>query len=87
MLQAHNDPGGFSGRHLFRKAPDFPLLVNVFLKNSQRSYEAPGLADLDNGDLKYQVDFREIYASVLEKWLEADARAILNRTFPEIGLV
>ena len=39
---------------------------------------APDLLDLDNGDLKYQVDFRSIYASILDKWLQTDAEKILN---------
>jgi uncharacterized protein (DUF1501 family) len=36
----------------------------------------PRLDDLDdNGDLKMQVDFRSVYASVLSDWLEAPAEA------------
>ena len=41
----------------------------------------PSLSDLDQGDLKYTVDFRQVYASVLEKWLTADARQILGSKF------
>jgi len=41
----------------------------------------PSLSDLDQGDLKYTVDFRQVYASVLEKWLTADARRILGSKF------
>jgi uncharacterized protein (DUF1501 family) len=29
----------------------------------------PNLADLDGGDLKSAIDFREVYATVLDKWL------------------
>lgn len=32
----------------------------------------PSLTSLDNGNLKMQYDFRQIYASVLEQWLGAD---------------
>jgi uncharacterized protein (DUF1501 family) len=30
----------------------------------------PSLVDLDNGDLKYNVDFRQCYAAVLRDWLD-----------------
>jgi uncharacterized protein (DUF1501 family) len=30
---------------------------------------APDLVNLKDGDLQYQVDFREVYATVLDKWL------------------
>jgi uncharacterized protein (DUF1501 family) len=34
--------------------------------------------DLDEGDLVYGTDFRGVYASVLDDWLKADSKAILN---------
>lgn len=39
----------------------------------------PDLADLNEGDLKYKVDFKDVYATVLNKWLSADDRKILGR--------
>ncbi|MCB9838807.1 MAG: DUF1501 domain-containing protein [Phycisphaeraceae bacterium] len=36
--------------------------------------EHPSLTDLDdNGDLKFTIDFRSVYAGILEDWLKADA--------------
>ena len=35
----------------------------------------PSLTDLQNGDLKYTVDFRSVYATVLDRWLGADSAA------------
>lgn len=49
--------------------------------------EMPDLRNLDQGDLKYQVDFRQAYATVLEKWLQADATVVLNEKFPPLGFV
>jgi uncharacterized protein (DUF1501 family) len=37
------------------------------------------LNDLNEGDLKYQVDFKNVYATVLNKWLQGDDRKILGR--------
>ena len=32
----------------------------------------PNLSDLDQGDLKYETDFRSVYASLLQKKLDFD---------------
>ncbi len=40
--------------------------------------EAPSLLNLDEGDLRYELDFRNIYATLLDKWLEADAGSIMQ---------
>lgn len=50
--------------------------------------DPPSLRDLDdNGDLIYTVDFRQVYATLLEDWLEADARAILEGNFSKLGFL
>jgi uncharacterized protein (DUF1501 family) len=41
----------------------------------------PSLTDLDNGDLKFDTDFRSVYATVLEKWLGADSVRVLCARF------
>ncbi len=41
----------------------------------------PSLSDLDMGDLKMQVDFREVYAAILQNWLAVDSSAILGQSF------
>jgi uncharacterized protein (DUF1501 family) len=41
-------------------------------------HEQPSLTDLDDGDLKATVDFRDIYASMLAEVLGADAEKILD---------
>ncbi len=38
----------------------------------------PSLTDLDAGDLKYTVDFRNVYAGILKGWMGCDPRAILR---------
>lgn len=38
----------------------------------------PTLNDLSDGDLQYKIDFRDVYATVLKKWLKADDLALLN---------
>jgi len=38
----------------------------------------PSLSDLAGGDLKFNVDFRTVYAAILDQWFAADAEAILG---------
>jgi uncharacterized protein (DUF1501 family) len=47
----------------------------------------PSLTDLDQGDLKYLIDFRSVYASVLQKWLDTPSKPILGDQFPLLPLV
>ena len=43
--------------------------------------EHPSLTDLDNGALKLHIDFRRIYATVLDRWLGFNSRAVLDKQF------
>jgi uncharacterized protein (DUF1501 family) len=49
----------------------------------------PSLApsDLYQGDIKYQVDFRSVYAGVLERWMQTKSAPILGRQFPALEIV
>jgi uncharacterized protein (DUF1501 family) len=49
----------------------------------------PSLApqDLYQGDIKYNVDFRNVYASVLENWLKTKSVPILGKQFEPLPLV
>jgi uncharacterized protein (DUF1501 family) len=46
----------------------------------------PSLSSLDAGDLRYSVDFRQVYASVLDDWLGVDPAQILPTTFPKLSV-
>ncbi|MFN0033580.1 MAG: DUF1501 domain-containing protein [Saprospiraceae bacterium] len=47
----------------------------------------PNLEDLDDGDLRFQVDFRQVYATLLENWLGADAGKLLGAGFEPLKFV
>jgi uncharacterized protein (DUF1501 family) len=47
----------------------------------------PSLTDLDRGDLKFTVDFRSVYATVLEEWLKTNPVKVLERTFEKLPLL
>ena len=63
------------------------FLMGGNLKKAGIYNAAPNLTDLDEGDLKYQIDFRQVYATVLEDWLEVDAKPILGKGFRTLGVV
>jgi uncharacterized protein (DUF1501 family) len=48
----------------------------------------PSLTDLDDrGNLKMQVDFRSVYAAILEKWLKVPSEAVLGQKYPEVECI
>ena len=47
----------------------------------------PSLSDLDDGDLKMAVDFRRVYATVLEGWLGLRSKAALGGIFEPLPLL
>lgn len=51
------------------------------LKQKGMMNTLPDLTDLQEGDLKYKVDFKNVYATVLNKWLGADDKIILGKQY------
>jgi len=47
----------------------------------------PSLTDLDQGDLKHSIDFRSVYATVLDRWLGADPSKILGANFDRLNFI
>jgi uncharacterized protein (DUF1501 family) len=49
--------------------------------------EHPSLTELVNGDLDMAVDFRRVYATVLDGWLAASSQQVLGETFEPLDLL
>ena len=47
----------------------------------------PDLSDLDDGDVRHQVDFRAVYASVLRQWFGVDPDPVLFGRFEPVALL
>ncbi len=47
----------------------------------------PSLEDLDEGDLKYDIDFKQVYSTVLDNWLQADSKLILDRRYDNLEFI
>lgn len=66
---------------------------NVFIIGNQLKKQGlynnmSNLSDLDDhGDLKFEIDFRTIYATVLDKWLQVDDKKILNTSFSQLQFI
>ena len=58
-----------------------PMFLMGPMVNQGVLTDHPSLTDLDAGDLKHTVDFREVYAGVLQGWLKGDSKAILGSGF------
>jgi uncharacterized protein (DUF1501 family) len=63
------------------------FLISGALKQKGLINPLPNLSDLDEGDLKYNVDFKNVYATVLKKWLDADDKAILQKKYDYLQFI
>jgi uncharacterized protein (DUF1501 family) len=50
--------------------------------------EQPSLTNtIDSGNLKYTVDFRSVYQTLIRDWLQGDASSVLGASYPELPLI
>jgi uncharacterized protein (DUF1501 family) len=63
------------------------VIGNKVKAGLQGKYPSLAPADLLNGDIQYDVDFRTVYAGLLEGWLKTPSAPVLGRQFPPLMLV
>ena len=63
------------------------FLIGGGLKEKGLLNAMPDLSDLNEGDLKYKVDFKNVYATVLNKWLGANDKAILGKSYEQLSFI
>jgi uncharacterized protein (DUF1501 family) len=63
------------------------FLISGGLKQKGVINAMPDLSDLEEGDLKYKVDFKNVYATVLKNWLGADDKTVLKKNFDYMSFV
>jgi uncharacterized protein (DUF1501 family) len=50
--------------------------------------EQPSLTStIDSGNLKYEIDFRSVYQTLIRDWLQGDAASVLGATYPELPFI
>jgi uncharacterized protein (DUF1501 family) len=47
----------------------------------------PDLSNLTDGDLKHTVDFKNVYATVLNKWLGVDDKKVLGKKYEQLSFL
>lgn len=57
------------------------------LKKAGVLNEAADLQNLDEGDLIHKVDFRQVYATILQNWLGTDHEVVLGKKFTLLDFV
>ncbi len=64
-----------------------PMFLMGPMVNAGIHGKHPSLTNLDKGDLKFKVDFRSVYATVLDEWLQTDHRKVLNGNFRTLPIL
>ena len=75
---------GSNGTDHGTAAPMF--FISGALKKQGIYNALPDLDDLDEGDLKYAIDFKQAYATVLRNWLDIDPVLVLGRQYELLNL-
>jgi len=75
---------GSNGTDHGTAAPMFLIGDNV---QSGLLGEHPSLSKLDQGDLVYNIDFREVYSAILNDWMGADSTAILGKKYKKADVL
>jgi uncharacterized protein (DUF1501 family) len=65
-------------------APMFVIGQNV---NGGLVGDHPSLTNLTSGDLRYGIDFREVYGSLLRDWMEGDPTTVLGADYKSLSLL
>lgn len=70
------------------KGTDHGAAAPVFLSGNRVKSgligKHPSLNDLQDGDVKFHTDFRQVYATVLDQWLKVDSAPILGDNFAPV---
>ena len=63
------------------------FVLTKHLKQKGFLNNTPDLLKLDNGDLIHQLDFRSVYATILDRWLEVEPKKILSDAYPTLDFI
>jgi len=63
------------------------FIIGGKLKKAGIYNDVPDLSNLDDGDVKHEIDFRSVYATILANWLGTDTSQILGKSFKELTFI
>ena len=64
-----------------------PVLVAGTHVNGGLYGDLPDLSDLEQGDLKVKLDFRQVYSTLLDKWLQIPSERVLDRKYESLKFI
>jgi uncharacterized protein (DUF1501 family) len=67
-------------------AANVMFIIDKNLDNKAHSLNNINLMDLENGDPKFQIDFRSVYQDILFNRMNVDAKKILGKSYNNLGL-
>lgn len=76
-----------NGRHGTDHGAAAPIFLAGGKLKSCHVGSHPSLTDLDNGALKFHIDFRCVYATMLDRWLGLESRILLDRQFELLDIL
>ncbi|PZF71479.1 DUF1501 domain-containing protein [Taibaiella soli] len=63
------------------------FMISGGLKKAGLYNPLSDLTNLDEGDLRYQLDFKQVYATILDNWLDGASRNVLNKKYQVLDFV
>lgn len=63
------------------------MLLGRAVKGGEWYGEEYDLTNLDEGDLKTNIDFRSVYATVIHGWLGGDPALVLGKSYEQLGFL
>ncbi len=63
------------------------FLISGALKKPGVFNDAPDLMNLDDGDVSYQIDFRNVYADVIADWFGENPNQVISPSFQTLGIL
>ncbi|NML36684.1 DUF1501 domain-containing protein [Chitinophaga sp. G-6-1-13] len=63
------------------------FLIGGGLKRQGVLNDGPDLMNLKDGDLQYKLDFKSVYATLLDKWLGANDKMILKSDYAKLDFI
>lgn len=63
------------------------MLVGTRVKGGEHYGGTYDLTSLDDGDLRPQLDFRSVYATIIRHWLGGDPDIVLGKHYEQLGFI
>ena len=63
------------------------FLIGKNMRNPGVYNSSPDLLDLDDGDIQYSIDFRNVYSDIINDWFQKDPERIISKNFGGLSII